>query len=235
MLTVISIKIKNMAIQDQETILAGINETGLLPLFYHPDFDIVKEVVAASYRGGARAFEFTNRGENAYEVFVELAKYAKASLPGMSLGIGTVYDGVTAEKYIAAGADFVLAPFTNPEVGKVCLEADVPWMPGTATLTEIFNAIQGGARVVKLFPGEVVGPAFVKAAKGPMPHVRIVVTGGVQPTKQSIDEWFGAGVFGVGMGSNLFPKDVISSGNYAWIEQKVADSIALIKAFRAGT
>ena len=221
-----------MATIDQETTLILINETGLLPLFYHPDFEIVKNVVSASYKGGARAFEFTNRGENAYEVFVKLIDYAKDNLHGMALGIGTVYDAETAQKYIDAGADFVVAPFTNPEVGKVCVSAGIPWLPGTATLTEIFNALQGGAKVVKLFPGEVVGSAFVKAAKGPMPHVKIVVTGGVQPTKQSIDEWFGAGVYGVGMGSNLFPKNVISEGNYGWIEQKVAESIALIKAFR---
>ena len=224
-----------MATIDQETTLILINETGLLPLFYNADFDIVREVVTASYRGGARAFEFTNRGANAFEVFVQLIEYAKENLHGMALGIGTVYDGETAQKYIDAGADFVVAPFTNPEVGKVCAAAGVPWLPGTATLTEIFNALQHGAKVVKLFPGEVVGSAFVKAAKGPMPHVKIVVTGGVQPTKQSIDEWFGAGVYGVGMGSNLFPKSVISEGNYTWIEEKVAESIALIKEFRGNS
>jgi 2-dehydro-3-deoxyphosphogluconate aldolase/(4S)-4-hydroxy-2-oxoglutarate aldolase len=222
-----------MARIDQETTLVLINETGLLPLFYNPDFDIVKEVVAASYRGGARAFEFTNRGANAFEVFTQLIDYAEENLQGMAIGIGTVYDGETAQKYIDAGADFVVAPFTNPEVGKICLAAGVPWLPGTATLTEIFNALQGGAKVVKLFPGEVVGSAFVKAAKGPMPHVKIVVTGGVQPTRQSIEEWFGAGVYGVGMGSNLFPKDVINEGNYAWIEQKVAESLSLIREFRS--
>jgi 2-dehydro-3-deoxyphosphogluconate aldolase/(4S)-4-hydroxy-2-oxoglutarate aldolase len=222
-----------MARFDQETTLTLINETGLLPLFYSPDFTIVREVVAASYRGGARAFEFTNRGANAYDVFTQLISYAQENLPGMAIGIGTVYDAETAQKYIDAGADFVVAPFTNPEVGKICVAAGVPWLPGTATLTEIFNALQHGAKVVKLFPGEVVGSAFVKAAKGPMPHVKIVVTGGVQPTSQSIEEWFGAGVYGVGMGSNLFPKDVINSGDYAWIQQKVADSISLIKEFRS--
>lgn len=221
-----------MAAIDKETTLTLIGETGLLPLFYHPDFGIVREVVAASYRGGARAFEFTNRGENAFEVFEKLMVYTRENLPGLALGIGTVYDGATAQKYIDAGADFVVAPFTNPEVGAICAVAGVPWLPGIATLTEIFNALQAGAEVVKLFPGEVVGSAFVKAAKGPVPHVKMVVTGGVQPTKASIDEWFGAGVFGVGMGSNLFPKDVIVAGNYGWIEQKVAESLALIKASR---
>lgn len=222
-----------MATIDKDTTIILLNETGILPLFYHADVEVAKKVLTASYNGGARAFEFTNRGANAYEVFVDLIAYALENLPGLALGIGTVYDAETAQKYIDAGADFVVAPFTNPEVGEVCKKANSPWIPGIATLTEIFHALKGGAEVVKLFPGEVVGSAFVKAVKGPMPHVKIVVTGGVSPTKESIEEWFGAGAYGVGMGSNLFPKNVISEGNYAWIEAKVAESIALIKEFRA--
>lgn len=222
-----------MATIDKDTTIILMNETGLLPLFYHADIEVAKAVLTASYKGGARAFEFTNRGENAFEVFVDLIAYSLENLPGLALGIGTVYDAETAQKYIDAGADFVVAPFTNPEVGQVCLRANIPWIPGIATLTEIFHALKGGAEVVKLFPGEVYGSAFVKAVKGPMPHVKIVVTGGVAPTKESIEEWFGAGAYGVGMGSNLFPKNIISEGNYAWIEQKVAESIALIKEFRS--
>lgn len=222
-----------MAAIDKDTTIILLNETGILPLFYHADVEIAKKVLTASYNGGARAFEFTNRGANAYEVFVDLVAYAREDLPGLALGIGTVYDAETAQKYIDAGADFIVAPFTNPEVGEICQAANIPWIPGIATLTEIFHALKSGAEVVKLFPGEVVGSAFVKAVKGPMPHVKIVVTGGVQPTKESIEEWFSAGAYGVGMGSNLFPKNVISEGNYSWIEEKVAESISLIKAFRA--
>lgn len=217
-----------MAHIDSNKTLSLIHETGILPLFYHADFTIAKEVIQASYRGGARAFEFTNRGANAYDIFVQLVPFVQQNLSGMALGIGTIYDAATAQKFIDAGADFIVAPFTNPEVGQVCVAAGVPWIPGIATLTEIFQAMQHGAEVVKLFPGEVVGSAFVKAARGPMPHVKIVVTGGVQPTVESIDEWFGAGVYGVGMGSNLFPKVVIDEKDYTWIEHKVAKCIALI-------
>lgn len=220
---------------DKETTLILLNEVGILPLFYHADIEIAKEVVNASYRGGARAFEFTNRGENAYTVFVELLAHVKESLPGLSLGIGTIYDAETARKYIDAGADFIVTPCLNPEVGQACVKAGIPWIPGVSTLTEIYNAQQAGAEVVKLFPGEVVGSAFVRAIRGPMPKVKIMVTGGVQPTSASINEWFGAGAYAVGLGSNLFPKDVVAEGNYPWIEQKVAESIELVKEFRANS
>jgi 2-dehydro-3-deoxyphosphogluconate aldolase / (4S)-4-hydroxy-2-oxoglutarate aldolase len=202
-------------------------------LFYHADIETSKEIIAASYRGGARAIEFTNRGENAFTVFSELVAFVKESLPGLSLGIGTIYDAETAQKFVDAGTNFIVTPCLNPEVGQVCLKANIPWIPGIATLTEIYNAQVAGAEIVKLFPGEVVGSKFVKAIKGPMPNVKIMVTGGVQPTRESISEWFGAGVYAVGLGSNLFPKDIIAAGDFHWIEQKVAESIALVKEFRA--
>lgn len=220
---------------DKETTLVLLNEVGVLPLFYHADIEIAKEVINAAYRGGARAFEFTNRGDNAYNVFTELLAYVKESLPGLSLGIGTIYDEETAQKFIDAGTDFIVTPCLNPAVGAACAKAGIPWIPGITTLTEIYNAQQAGAEVVKLFPGEVVGSAFVRAIRGPMPKVKIMVTGGVQPTKESINEWFGAGAYAVGLGSNLFPKDVVAQGNYPWIEQKVAESIALVKEFRANS
>lgn len=218
---------------DKDTILVLLNEVGILPLFYHADIEVAKEIVNASYRGGARAFEFTNRGENAFHVFSELLAYTKESLPGLAMGIGTIYDAETAQRFINAGADFVVTPCLNPAVGEACINANIPWIPGVSTLTEIYNARQAGAEVVKLFPGDVVGSAFIKAIRGPMPDVKIMVTGGVQPTKESIGEWFGAGAYAVGLGSNLFPKDVIAEANYPWIEQKVAESIALVKDFRS--
>lgn len=217
---------------DKDKTIALLNEVGVLPLFYHADIEIAKQVVAASYHGGARAFEFTNRGENALEVFVKLLAYVKENLPGLSMGIGTIYDAATAQKYVDAGTDFIVTPCLNPEVGKVCIAAGIPWIPGITTLTEIYNARVAGAEVVKLFPGDVVGSKFVKAIKGPMPDIKIMVTGGVQPTKESIDEWFGAGAYAVGLGSNLFPKEVIAESNYGWIQNKVAESIGLVKQFR---
>ncbi|GAB2764102.1 bifunctional 4-hydroxy-2-oxoglutarate aldolase/2-dehydro-3-deoxy-phosphogluconate aldolase [Rhabdobacter roseus] len=222
-----------MATIDKDKALALMHEVGLVPLFYHTDTQVAIEVLKACYRGGVRAFEFTNRGENAYDTFVELVRYAAEHLPGTAIGIGTIYDGETAQRFIDAGADFVIAPIMNPVVGAVCARAQVPWLPGISTLTEIYQAQQAGAEVVKLFPGEVVGSAFVRAIRGPMPKVKIMVTGGVQPTRESLQEWLGAGAYCVGMGSHLFPKEVLAARDYSWIEQKVAASVALIKELRA--
>jgi 2-dehydro-3-deoxyphosphogluconate aldolase / (4S)-4-hydroxy-2-oxoglutarate aldolase len=221
-----------MASIDKETILILMQEVGVIPLFYHADAGLVKNVLKACYDGGARVFEFTNRGENAYDTFVELQEFTQTRLPGMALGIGTIFDADTARKFIEVGADFIVAPVMNPEVGKVCAEAGISWIPGIATLTEIYQALQAGAEVVKVFPGDVVGPGFVKAARGPMPHLRMMVTGGVQPTHDNLQEWFEAGAYCVGLGSNLFPREVLATGNFGWISDKVEECIELVKEIR---
>jgi 2-dehydro-3-deoxyphosphogluconate aldolase/(4S)-4-hydroxy-2-oxoglutarate aldolase len=176
----------------------------LVPVYYHPDIDEAKKIVAACYEGGVRVFEFTNRGPQALPVFTSLVAYVKANCPGMHIGIGTIADAESAQAFIAAGAEFVVQPFTTPEVGEVCAAAGIPWMPGTMTLTEMQTAIRLGAHCVKLFPGNVLGSAFVKALRGPMPDVKIMVTGGVEPTEASLKEWFSAGANVVGLGSQLF-------------------------------
>lgn len=221
-----------MTLTKKESILAALKEDGILPLFYHPDINIAKAVLKASYDGGSRVFEFTNRGDGAIDVFKELIGYAHAELPGLYLGIGTIYDPETAKAFIAIGADFLIQPIFNPEVGKVCTEAGIPWLPGVSTLTEIYNARMAGADVVKLFPGDVLGSKFVKAIKGPMADARVVVTGGVKPTKESLSEWFGAGAYAVGLGSNLFPKELIESQDYAKISELIRESLAIAKSVR---
>ncbi|GAA4433435.1 bifunctional 4-hydroxy-2-oxoglutarate aldolase/2-dehydro-3-deoxy-phosphogluconate aldolase [Ravibacter arvi] len=211
----------------KEAILQTLQHDGILPLFYHPDFEVAKAVLKAAYDGGSRIFEFTNRGEGALEVFKPLVAYAKAELPGLWLGIGTVYDALTAKVFIDNGADFVVQPIFNAAVGTVCQEAGIPWFPGVSTLTEIYNARLSGADIVKLFPGDVLGSKFIKAIKGPMSDARIVVTGGVKPTHESLKEWFDAGAYAVGLGSNLFPKDLIETGNFEQITGLVRDSLAI--------
>lgn len=217
----------------KEAILKTLHEEGILPLFYHGDLAVAKAVLKASYDGGSRVFEFTNRGEGAINVFRPLVEYAKAELPGLYLGIGTVYDPATARDFVESGADFIVQPVFNPAVGQVCIEADIPWFPGVSTLTEIYNARVAGADVVKLFPGDVLGSKFIKAIKGPMPDVKIVVTGGVKPTEENLREWFGAGAYGVGLGSNLFPKDLIENGDFASISGLVSNCLAIARTVRA--
>lgn len=176
----------------------------LVPVFYHPDSAVCKTVLQAAYDGGVRVFEFTNRGENALEVFSELVKYAAKHCPGLELGIGTIATGESAQQFIDAGANFVVQPFTTSEVGEVCHKNGIPWIPGTMTVTEIQHAVALGAGIVKIFPGNVLGSAYIKALRGPLPRVKIMVTGGVEPTEASLQEWFSSGVNAVGLGSQLF-------------------------------
>ena len=221
-----------MAKFDKLAVMAKIGETGMVPVFYHKDAEVAKKVIKACYDGGVRAFEFTNRGDFAQEVFGELVKYANKELPGMILGIGSVVDPGTAAMYIQLGANFVVGPLFNPEVAPVCNRRLIPYCPGCATPSEIGAAQQAGCDVCKVFPGDVLGPAFVKGIKAPMPWSQIMVTGGVKPTKENLEAWFKAGVTCVGMGSNLFPKEVIAAGEWEKISELCAGALEIIKSLR---
>ncbi|WP_426058841.1 bifunctional 4-hydroxy-2-oxoglutarate aldolase/2-dehydro-3-deoxy-phosphogluconate aldolase [Hymenobacter sp. B1770] len=184
--------------------LATLLRHPVVPVFYHADAAYAQRIVQACYTGGIRVFEFVNRGEQAMTVFEQLQGFVQQQCPDMVLGIGTIYKAQEAEEFIAAGAEFVVQPLATAEVAEVCRAHDIPWLPGAMTPTEIYNASQQGAAVVKIFPGNVVGPDYVKALRGPMPETKLMVTGGVEPTRESLSAWFGAGVNAVGMGSQLF-------------------------------
>jgi 2-dehydro-3-deoxyphosphogluconate aldolase/(4S)-4-hydroxy-2-oxoglutarate aldolase len=186
-----------------ETVLA----TPIVPVFYHADAAYAQRMLQACYDGGLRVFEFTNRGAQAFEVFGQLTDFVRQNCPELLLGIGTIYTAADAERFIAAGADFVVQPCITAEVAAVCRRHGTPWLPGTMTVREVYEATQLGAAIVKVFPGNVVGPGFIKSLRGPMPSVPLMVTGGVEPTRESLREWFGAGVNVVGMGSQLFKND----------------------------
>jgi 2-dehydro-3-deoxyphosphogluconate aldolase/(4S)-4-hydroxy-2-oxoglutarate aldolase len=218
-----------MARNASSIVYSRIEETPIVPLFFNADLTVAQQVLKACYDGGIRVFEFTNRGAEAPAIFAKLIDYCEKECPDLVLGIGTIYDAKQAKEFIAMGADFMLQPFTTPEVGEVCAKHDIPWMPGTMTLTEIRNAEILGAKYVKIFPGNVVGPGFVKAIKGPMPKTKIMVTGGVEPNKESLSSWFGAGAAAVGMGSQLFPADLIAKKDYQSISNTISD---LIKIYR---
>ena len=218
-----------MARNASNVVYSRIEETPIVPLFFNADLTVAQQVLKACYDGGIRVFEFTNRGAEAPAIFAKLIDYCEKECPDLVLGIGTIYDAKQANEFIAMGADFMLQPFTTPEVGEVCAKHDIPWMPGTMTLTEIRNAEILGAKYDKIFPGNVVGPGFVKAIKGPMPKTKIMVTGGVEPNKESLSSWFGAGAAAVGMGSQLFPADLIAKKDYQSISNTISD---LIKIYR---
>ncbi|MCX6215031.1 bifunctional 4-hydroxy-2-oxoglutarate aldolase/2-dehydro-3-deoxy-phosphogluconate aldolase [Spirosoma sp.] len=187
-----------------EKILDLVSNHPIVPVFYHPDSAHAQSIVQACYDGGLRVFEFTNRGEMALPVFTDLVKYVRANCPDMAMGIGTILTPTDTELFLDAGADFVVQPVTTAAVGDVCRERGVSWVPAGSTLNELYQATVLGADLVKVFPGNVVGPGFIKAIKGPMPGLKLMVTGGVEPTTDSLTAWFQAGVTAVGIGSQLF-------------------------------
>ena len=209
-----------------------MKETGIVPLFYHPDIEVAKKVIKACYDGGARLLEFTARGDFAHEIFAELTKYAIKELPGMIMGVGSITDAASASLYMSLGANFIITPVLREDIAKVCNRRKVMWSPGCGTLSEIAKAEELGCEVVKLFPGDIYGPNFVKGIKGPCPWTSIMPTGGVSPTKENLTAWFNAGVTCVGMGSKLISKDIVASQDYAKLEQNVKDAFAILKEIR---
>jgi 2-dehydro-3-deoxyphosphogluconate aldolase/(4S)-4-hydroxy-2-oxoglutarate aldolase len=221
-----------MAKYDKLQVLATMQQTGIVPVFYHADASVAKQVLKACYDGGVRAFEFTNRGDFAQEVFAELVKYANAELPGMILGIGSVVDPATAALYLQLGANFVVGPVYNPAVVPVCNRRLVPYCPGCGSASEVSAAQEAGCDLCKVFPGDVLGPAFVKSLRAPMPWSRLMVTGGVKPERANLEAWFKAGVTCVGMGSNLFPKDVIAAGDWPRITALCREALQIVQEVR---
>jgi len=210
-----------------------MKETGMVPVFYHKDAELCKNVVKACYDGGVRVFEFTNRGDFATLVFAELNKWTIENCPEMIMGVGSVIDEGTAAMYIALGANFIVSPVIDEGTARVCNKRKISWSPGCGSVTEINKAHELGAEVVKIFPGlQVGGPEFVKAVKGPMPWTSVMPTGGVTPDEENLKAWFNAGVTCVGMGSNLFPKEVLVSKNYSYITQKCKDIFNLIEKYK---
>ena len=218
-----------MAKYNKIQVIQTMKETGVVPVFYHGDLQTAKQVIKACYDGGIRAFEFANRGDFAHEVFGELVKFANKELPGMIMGVGTVIDPATAALYLQLGANFVVGPMFNREVALLCNRRLVPYCPGCATPTEVSTAQEAGCDVCKVFPGDVLGPGFVKGVRAPMPWSQLMVTGGVKPEKANLEAWFKAGVTCVGMGSNLFPKEVIAAGEWSKITELCKNALQIIQ------
>ena len=195
--------------------------TKLVPLHYNPDLDVMKGIVKACYDGGARVFEFTNRGDYAHEVFRELNRYCLEELPEMILGVGSIVDGGTASLYLQYGANFIVTPVFREDVARICNRRKVLWSPGCGSVTEVAIAEELGCELVKLFPGGVFGPSMIKAIKAPQPWTNIMPTGGVSPDPENLKGWFDAGATCVGMGSKLITKDLVASGDFKGLEQLV--------------
>ena len=210
-----------------------MQQSGMVPLFYHADVEVAKKITKACYDGGARLLEFTSRGDFAHEIFNELSKYCTQELPEMILGVGSVTDAASASLYMALGANFVVTPTLREDIAMVCNRRKVLWSAGCGSITEICKAEELGCEIVKLFPGGIYGPAMVKAIRAPQPWTSIMPTGGVAPTEENLSAWFGAGVTCVGMGSKLIRKDLVESNNYAEITKICRSALAIINDVRS--
>jgi len=209
-----------------------MKETGLVPLFYNKDIELCKNVVKACYDGGARLFEFTARGDFAHEVFRELMKFTIKEMPEMILGVGSVTDAAAASLYLQIGANFIVTPVFREDIAIVCNRRKVLWSPGCGSLTEIAKAEELGCEIVKLFPGDVYGPQFVKGVLAPQPWTSIMPTGGVSPTEESLKQWFDAGVVCVGMGSKLISEKLIAEKNFSELTTATKNALNIIKSIR---
>lgn len=209
-----------------------MKNTGMIPLFFSTDIELSKNIIKACYDGGARLIEFTSRGDFAHEVFAALTKYAIQELPGMIMGVGSVTDAGAASLYMQLGANFIVTPVLREDIAIVCNRRKVLWSPGCGTLTEIAKAEELGCEIVKLFPGDIYGPDFVKGIKGPQPWSSIMPTGGVHPSEENLKAWFEAGVTCVGMGSQLITKEIMDNKDYVALTKKVKEVYEIIAKVR---
>jgi 2-dehydro-3-deoxyphosphogluconate aldolase/(4S)-4-hydroxy-2-oxoglutarate aldolase len=218
---------------DRLAVLTALESQGVAPVFYHPDPAVCLNVIRACARGGARAIEFTNRGDFAVDLFGDIARELQRTDPDVILGIGSEIDAGTAALYLNRGARFVVSPCLVLEVARVCNRRMTAYFPGCGSVTEIGQAHELGCEIVKLFPGASVGGAdFVKAVLGPMPWTKIMPTGGVDPDEASIAKWFGSGIVAAGMGSKLVTDAAVKAGDWAGIEAQVRKTVDAIAAFR---
>ena len=213
-------------------VLTEIYKSSMIPLFYNDDIEISKKIVQACYQGGARLLEFTHRGDFAHEIFRELISFANHSLPGMILGVGSVTDAASASYYLMNGANFIVTPVYREDIAILCNRRKVLWSPGCGSLTEIAKAEEMGADLVKLFPGNIYGPEFVKAVKGPQPWTHIMPTGGVTTEETNLKSWFDAGVSCVGLGSKLITKEIIDNQAYEELAKRVEKTLQLIQRLK---
>ena len=221
-----------MAQYSRIQVINKMMELRMVPLFYHSDFQVAKNILQACYNGGARLIEFTNRGDFAIEVFSKLIKFASKELPGMIVGIGSVTDSAAASQYMLQGANFVVTPVLREDIAVVCNRRKVLWIPGCGSLSEIAKAEEMGCEFIKLFPGNVYGPDFIKSVKAPQPWSSIMPTGGVSIEQSNLLGWFKAGADCVGLGSKLISKEILINQDFKKLEKNVLDTIQFIQKIK---
>jgi 2-dehydro-3-deoxyphosphogluconate aldolase/(4S)-4-hydroxy-2-oxoglutarate aldolase len=213
-------------------LLKLIPEQGILPLYFYKDTEVSVEVLKALYRAGIRTVEYTNRGEAALQNFIKMRAVCDSELDGMYLGVGTIKNDEMAHKFIDAGTDFIVCPGLVESVGKIADAKNMLWIPGCMTPSEIIRAENLGAKMIKLFPGNILGPTFMSSIKTLFPDLTFMPTGGVDLDKENIAAWFKAGVSAVGMGSKLVSKSLLEERNYSEIEERTKQVIEIIKSVK---
>lgn len=214
------------------TILKLIPEQGILPLYFNKDEDVSVNILHALYAAGIKTIEYTNRGEAALKNFARLRQVCDKELGEMYLGVGTIKNGASAQAFINAGADYIISPGLVEDAIAVADKNNIFWLPGCMTPTEIIKAEQLGAKIIKLFPGNILGPAFMSSIKTLFPNLLFMPTGGVELTTESIGGWFKAGVCAVGMGSQLISNDVMEHKKYAELTDATQKAMAIVNASR---
>jgi 2-dehydro-3-deoxyphosphogluconate aldolase/(4S)-4-hydroxy-2-oxoglutarate aldolase len=213
---------------DKQAILQSILDQGMLPLFYWDSAEVSIEVTRVLYKAGVRALEYTNRGKSALENFRAMKKAFAIEAPDLYLGIGTIKTAEEAKAFIGAGADFIVAPIVNPDVAAIAAASDMLWIPGCMTPTEIHQAQQLQAEVIKIFPANILGPEFVSSIRELFPGQLFIPTGGVELNKANIDAWFKAGVCAVGMGSKLVSKEILKNKQYDVLYKHTVTALELV-------
>lgn len=217
----------------KDALLQLIPQQGILPLFFHKDPTVSIQVLQALYNAGIRAVEYTNRGEAALANFKLMKQICTSEMKDLYLGIGTIKNAEMAKTFIDAGADYLICPGWVPEVAVIADQHDMLWVPGCMTPSEIIAAENKGARMIKLFPGNVLGPGFMSAIKELFPQLLFMPTGGVELDRDNIAGWFKAGVCAVGMGSKLITKPLLEAKQYDKITEATREVMAIIKSIQA--
>ncbi len=212
--------------------LDAIITQGMLPLFFYNDVHVSLQIIRTLYKAGVRAFEYTNRGYEALDNFIILKKAQQQEMPDLHFGIGTIKTVTEAEAFISAGADFIVAPVVNPDVASVADRHNMLWIPGCMTPTEILTAQTHNAELIKIFPANILGPAYIESIRDLFRGQRFMPTGGVDLSKENIDAWFNAGVAAVGMGSKLISKNVLYNQLYDQLYTDTVNVLAVIKQSR---
>jgi 2-dehydro-3-deoxyphosphogluconate aldolase/(4S)-4-hydroxy-2-oxoglutarate aldolase len=222
----------NASVDRKSEILQLTLQQGVLPLYFNKDEEVSIAVLKALYEAGIRTVEYTNRGEAALKNFKALRKVCNTELSGMYLGIGTIKNGEQARAFVDAGADYLISPGVVEDAAKVADQNGLLYVPGAMTPTEIIKAEQMGCTLVKIFPGNVLGPGFVSAIKELFSGLKFIITGGVETEEANLKGWFNAGAAAVGMGSKLITKTLLENKDYEGIKAGTLKTLALLKQVR---